>query len=213
MCNAWNHPPDCTCGWGGDGHLGRSPGGFGAGAGGSGVLPGAASAYRIRYQTYTVPNASCPVCGASVFFYQSPSGGRVFFDELGPPWPKHPCTSSDSSVADRAATFLASGPVAMPAIRRYRWEDDKWLPLMEAKLIRAIEPQDCYVLEGLLEAGFVTIYIRAHGIPINMEFFVRKRDWWSYEVMGFYVGKDGAVLTRAYLGYATRRGAEVAPVL
>jgi hypothetical protein len=27
-----------------------------------------------------------------VFFYQSPYGGRVFFDSLGPPWPKHPCT-------------------------------------------------------------------------------------------------------------------------
>jgi hypothetical protein len=29
-----------------------------------------------------------------VYFYQSPYGGRVFFDELGPPWPKHPCTDT-----------------------------------------------------------------------------------------------------------------------
>lgn len=47
------------------------------------------------YPTYTIPNARCPVCGAEVFFYQSPFGGRVFFDELGPPWPKHPCTDTD----------------------------------------------------------------------------------------------------------------------
>jgi hypothetical protein len=34
------------------------------------------------------------VCGAAVFFYQSPYNGRVFFDALGPPWPKHPCTDN-----------------------------------------------------------------------------------------------------------------------
>lgn len=26
MCNALNHPRDCTCGWGGDGHKGRKTG-------------------------------------------------------------------------------------------------------------------------------------------------------------------------------------------
>lgn len=32
-----------------------------------------------------------------MFFYQSPFGGRVFFDDLGPPWPKHPCTDHASA--------------------------------------------------------------------------------------------------------------------
>ena len=52
----------------------------------------------IEYPSYVNPNARCPVCGADVYFYQSPYGGRVFFDELGPPWFKHPCTSSDDSI-------------------------------------------------------------------------------------------------------------------
>lgn len=43
---------------------------------------------------FVYPNASCPVCGANVFFYQNEHGSRVFFDELSPPWPKHPCTDS-----------------------------------------------------------------------------------------------------------------------
>ncbi len=43
-------------------------------------------------QSYLDPNARCPVCGASVFFYRSPHNGRVFFDDVGWPWPKHPCT-------------------------------------------------------------------------------------------------------------------------
>jgi hypothetical protein len=38
------------------------------------------------------PNAKCPVCGVGVFFYANEHGSRVFFDDLGPPWPKHPCT-------------------------------------------------------------------------------------------------------------------------
>ncbi|BBL59453.1 hypothetical protein [Methylomonas koyamae] len=51
---------------------------------------------RVRNSTtaqFINPNAECPVCSQPVFFYQNKSGSRVFFDELGPPWPKHPCTS------------------------------------------------------------------------------------------------------------------------
>ncbi|MBJ6125395.1 hypothetical protein [Microvirga splendida] len=38
------------------------------------------------------PNATCPVCGVRVYFYANSNGSRVFFDDVGPPWPKHPCT-------------------------------------------------------------------------------------------------------------------------
>jgi hypothetical protein len=37
------------------------------------------------------------VCGADVFFFQNEHGSRVFFDEIGPPWPKHPCTDSNNA--------------------------------------------------------------------------------------------------------------------
>lgn len=46
------------------------------------------------YVSYVNPNARCPVCNEKVFFYQSPYGGRVFFDDLGWPWPKHGCTDN-----------------------------------------------------------------------------------------------------------------------
>lgn len=26
-----------------------------------------------------------------MFYYESPYGGKVYFDHMGPPWPKHPC--------------------------------------------------------------------------------------------------------------------------
>lgn len=43
---------------------------------------------------FVVPNASCPVCSAKVYFYKNEHGSRVYFDELGWPWPKHRCTDN-----------------------------------------------------------------------------------------------------------------------
>lgn len=97
MCNAWNHPPGCTCGWGGDGHLGRRTTGnnylwFTHKTLLENVIPFGQK--QVYTDSHVNPNAHCPVCGARVFFYQSPYGGRVYFDELGWPWPKHPCTDN-----------------------------------------------------------------------------------------------------------------------
>ncbi len=39
----------------------------------------------------TQPNYRCKCCGAKVYFFQSRSGGKVLFDSLGQPWPKHNC--------------------------------------------------------------------------------------------------------------------------
>lgn len=112
MCNAWNHPPGCPCGWGGYGYRGGSIG-----------LPHS-SAWSSTWASYVNPSAACPVCGASVFFYQSPNGGRVFFDQLGPPWPKHPCTDTGSQPLFRAVD--QNDAMAAPD-----WLEAGWKPLLE----------------------------------------------------------------------------------
>jgi hypothetical protein len=43
---------------------------------------------------FVIPNARCPLCSAAVYFYANQFGSRVYFDDLGPPWPKHPCTDN-----------------------------------------------------------------------------------------------------------------------
>ncbi|MCF4127899.1 hypothetical protein [Methylobacterium sp. SyP6R] len=48
----------------------------------------------LSSRNVTIPNARCPVCYEPVFFFMAANGGRVFFDDLGPPWPKHGCTIS-----------------------------------------------------------------------------------------------------------------------
>lgn len=86
----FNHFDECDCGWCAGGNGGAS--GWGAGT----------AASTLTWTTYSVPsawvhpNANCPVCGATVFFYSNEHGSRVYFDELGPPWPKHPCTDGSS---------------------------------------------------------------------------------------------------------------------
>ncbi len=78
----------------------------------SGYNSGTNRAVVKTFQTavsYVNPNAHCPVCGDRVFYYQSPYGGRVFFDDLGWPWPKHPCTDNPRSQSGSVKTIAVSG--------------------------------------------------------------------------------------------------------
>ena len=124
MCNAHNHSFSCSCGFGGDT----------GGGGGRRALIGTrrfVSVYEVLEHTvsagwakdnrgtvesYVNPNAHCPVCGELVYFNRSPYDGRVFFDELGWPWPKHPCTDNGREPR-RATRDSASGPGFVPQWR------------------------------------------------------------------------------------------------
>jgi len=89
MCNAFNHPKSCKCGWGSDGKMGYSN--FYDDNLDS-ELSLLAKAYTLRsWGSTTQPNYQCKCCGAKVYFFQSSSGGKVLFDSLGQPWPKHDC--------------------------------------------------------------------------------------------------------------------------
>lgn len=155
MCNAWNHPPSCTCGWGGVGHLGRR--GLGSCSSHS-----TGSAYwwvppiTQTYESYVNPNACCPECGSSVFFYQSPNGGKVFFDELGPPWPKHPCT--DITSIPKEVVNRALGSKAQES-GKYGWQENGWMPFF----IKLVSRIDKYYLQitGMLGEDEITLYIKS----------------------------------------------------
>lgn len=112
-----NHYSDCSCGWClnlGGRRRHHEP---------LYASPDRPSLFT-SYECFTIPNASCPVCGESVFFYQSAAGGRVFFDELGPPWPKHPCTDNSSL----PVKLLYRSSTAQR--KQIEWERDGWEPII-----------------------------------------------------------------------------------
>ena len=79
----------------------------------------------LKYESYVNPNAHCPVCHERVFFYQSEDGGRVFFDDLGPPWPKHPCT--DNSVRYKITMIMTKEAFTN---KQYKWQKEGWEPFL-----------------------------------------------------------------------------------
>lgn len=115
-CNAWNHPPNCNCGWGGVFH-------------GLGLTSG--THYWQKSESYTNPNANCPRCRAKVFYYESPYGGKVYFDQMGPPWAKHPCM--DTYAYGASHTKVTGRKVGVSFVSQPKPQliqiEDGWMPV------------------------------------------------------------------------------------
>ena len=83
------------------------------------------SEYFQSVEAYTIPNAQCPVCGALVFYYEHTNGSKVYFEELGPPWPKHPCT--DNPRALLVAPKLISKHERPSVVRNVNASQTNWV--------------------------------------------------------------------------------------
>lgn len=176
MCNAKNHRAYCPCAFGpraGPGTDQRFPA--------SGDLFSVSTPHRVT--SYSHPNATCPVCGVAVFFYQSEHGGRVFFDELGPPWPKHPCT--DSSLA-------TTGTPGTPrdGRRTFDWEAAGWGPI--DGLAATVDPKGVVQITGSWKGRSVCLRMDVHafdgvvdvvGHVENFPLHVREREGGQFDVM------------------------------
>ena len=161
----FNHYSHCGCGWCVK---------FGGGWGRRNFDADAANARVIlkerRYKEgsysscFVNPNALCPVCRAPVFFYANANGSRVFFDDLGPPWPKHGCTDRGRDYAVRVPT--EDHP---PLRRRSRGEiaeifdcllDAHVDPRDQHRERRSKAPESIFVVEDSVRRGFAN-HLRA----------------------------------------------------
>lgn len=177
MCNAWNHPPGCTCGWGGEGHLGRRH---------PGDVLSAKQAYYTLDQAgrgYLNPNASCPACGRRLFFYQSGSGRRVFFDMLGPPWKLHPCRDRGQPVQYVDWNTLRLDEHAFSGTFSPDWEP--WL----CEEIFDVPHKDAVKLVGLFRGERASMFIPKRKLIARAPYFAKLSGDW-YEVSTFQVVED-----------------------
>lgn len=108
MCNAYNHPPGCNCGWGGGvkyttyNHIKTKE------------IPSIPKRFPVKLEiidgntenVVTLENnvtikvtellsetkpINCRFCGMKVYYYENKTGSKVFFEGLGKPWIKHEC--------------------------------------------------------------------------------------------------------------------------
>lgn len=174
MCNAWNHPPGCNCGWGGVWY-----GSYGSNASENSWLfdrspPPRKLGFQVGTRSslsggYTNPNARCPVCNEPVFYYESPYGGRVFFDSLGPPWPKHPCTSSDQ------------GGLPSYSSKKSSWHEEDWKPLTEVSINFKNTEKSIYIITGREKYKHCQFHFLANEIVMAEIVRFRKYDSGQFE--------------------------------
>ncbi|WP_299021200.1 hypothetical protein [uncultured Photobacterium sp.] len=104
--------------------------------------------HYCTFEAFTIPNVRCPVCGQFVFYYEHPNGGRVYFEELGPPWLKHPCTSHEQPKKLK--------PGERESLRELqkvpRWKLENWQPFKIQKVKKVS------VGTGLPKGIEVTVY-------------------------------------------------------
>lgn len=163
----YNHHPWCQCGW--------CVGGHGGGNGGGGrvsfpIEPSSRTHYGqaespsyATIQSFTDPNALCPVCKAHVYFYRSPYNGRVFFDHLGPPWPKHHCTDAGrrEPTVGQFIERLVAPALAPPPI----WSRKGWQPFLVHETSEIPSLPGCFRIRGTFKDRRKELFVRIPRWP------------------------------------------------
>jgi hypothetical protein len=194
-CNAWNHPLDCDCGFGGD------TGGY------IPYAPPNASVQRAdgkiwRKARLVEPNAKCPVCSDPVFFIETENGGRVFFDELGPPWPKHPCTDN----RDTSGYSIISSNSPTPQTQRTLAEG--WHLLSDWEIKHSQESVSIYGRCQKLNEYLIRDLILPPNTVINGPIVIQKSDipdCFEMEAVCHRAG-DQSVFTQRFVLFRSFRG-------
>lgn len=80
-------------------------------------------------------NTTCPLCGEPCYYYENEFGSKVWFDELGVPWTKHPCFTSDTrrrlkrpkQATDALCKFLDLEPTVRRVFSKQLWQTNNWI--------------------------------------------------------------------------------------
>ncbi|MES9831160.1 MAG: hypothetical protein ABW139_02870 [Candidatus Thiodiazotropha sp. DIVDIV] len=80
----------------------------------------------------------------------------MFFDELGPPWPKHPCT--DNSSIPKQIGYNSSRSIQAPS-KKYGWQMNGWAPFFITTISRIDNFSQKII--GMLREEEITLYINS----------------------------------------------------
>jgi len=140
----------------------------------------ASSSYT--YDSFVNPHATCPVCGQEVFYYQSANGSRVFFDALGPPWPKHPCTDNPSVASRVVIKRGKESPERKVNKNVYAWQSVGWEPIYVLE-VKEAHNNNFISIHGIFKGNNITVYVRNDGkFPKQSPMHLREKDSKSYEL-------------------------------
>jgi hypothetical protein len=190
----YNHYSWCMCGWcyktGSNGYSAKKQQDY-VDHQSAGALLAHSGANRSYSACFVVPNAKCPVCGESVYYYQNDAGSRVFFDELGWPWPKHPCTDSATKIQPLSTTPRARTTKDVLEIVKAAQQLD-FDPAVKFRFSFGDSPWDLLCVESIRRSGFEN-RVEARSIsplldqPLYLAFVSAK----IVPVVGDFFGFDG----------------------
>lgn len=144
MGRGYNHYDVCTCGW--CVHCVRRE------------RAEAVQWMRANKYSFTVPNARCPECTIPVFYYESEHGGRVYFDRLGVPWPKHSCTDKGNPPT---------------RFKDWRWEESRLREAAAEWQKEGVKPLACLQIKAKLPDGWMTALIKDVETAMLFQFDVQ----------------------------------------
>jgi hypothetical protein len=151
-------------------------------------------AIRSWTACFVNPNAWCPECGAKVFFYQNQYGSRVYFDELGWPWPRHPCT--DSSTRTNSTRENAPQPISQRARGAI-------IEILEAASVTGFDPNaefrskfgrppwDLMIVDKVVRLGFENVMrVKSLSPSVDKPLFVSFTSAKTIPCAGDYISLD-----------------------
>lgn len=209
----YNHYPWCLCGWcdsqGRNGYSSEQNERYFDEWSAKRFLKGE-GVTRSFTACFVQPNASCPICGERVFFYANKSGSRVFFDELGWPWPKHSCTDR-RTVRTSPPPVMFSPPLVrargmrieiVEAVKRAGFS-----PLANFISFHKAKPASLFRIVSVARVGFLNL-VEAVAVspecdePFHFEFTSAKVVPEQEDFFSFRDGKisllDGSLTSQSY---------------
>jgi len=155
----------------------------------SSFWPSIAPTYRTS-GSYTTPNATCPVCGAQVYFYRSPDDGRVFFDDLGPPWPKHPCTDNPCSPS---FSWRSASTARRPASStNSAWQREGWEPFASVEVRQLPTMSGWFRLKGTFRGQGREFFVQRERQPSSYIFHAREHPIGQFQIGFIEVSPNGS---------------------